>query len=67
MLLEALEDTYRGPLGEGQQCPRNLTVEHIMPQSWQGHWGADLEGDPVGALRRNQLVQSLGNLTLVND
>jgi hypothetical protein len=67
MILEALEDATRGPLGEGQPCPRNLTVEHVMPQSWKEHWGGDLVGDEIGALRRDRLVQTLGNLTLVND
>jgi uncharacterized protein DUF262/uncharacterized protein DUF1524 len=65
MLLEALEDSLRGPLGEGQKCPRNLTVEHVMPQAWREHWGADIDGDHSAGLRRDQLVHSLGNLTLV--
>ncbi|TDO30978.1 uncharacterized protein DUF1524 [Kribbella sp. VKM Ac-2527] len=67
MILEALEDATRGPLGEGQACPRNLTVEHVMPQSWKDYWGGDLVGDEIGALRRDRTVQTLGNLTLVND
>ncbi len=65
MVLEAIEDSLRGPLGEGQACPRNLTVEHVMPQSWQEHWGADIAKDPIAALRRDGRVQVLGNLTLV--
>lgn len=68
MLLEALEDSLRGPLGEGQACPRNLSVEHVMPQGWREYWGAEIAGDDmVAAMRRDRLVQSLGNLTLVND
>ncbi|SMD23909.1 DUF262 domain-containing protein [Lentzea albidocapillata] len=66
MLLEALEDSLRGPLGEGQTCPRNLTVEHVMPQAWREHWGADIDGDHNAGAQRDQLVHSLGNLTLVN-
>lgn len=66
MLLEALEESLRGPLGEGQRCPRNLTVEHVMPQAWREHWGSDIDGDDSAAARRDQLVHSLGNLTLVN-
>jgi Protein of unknown function DUF262/Protein of unknown function (DUF1524) len=66
MLLEAIEDSLRGPLGEGQPCPRNLTVEHVLPQGWREHWGGDIADDPVAALRRDGLVQVLGNLTLVN-
>lgn len=66
MLLEALEDDLRGPLGEGTPCPRNLTVEHLMPQGWREHWGADIAGDELAAARRNRLVHTLGNLTLVS-
>jgi hypothetical protein len=65
-LLEALEESLRGPLGEGQRCPRNLTVEHVMPQAWREHWGNDIGSDDSAATRRDQLVHSLGNLTLVN-
>jgi hypothetical protein len=67
MVLEALEDALRGPLGEGQACPRNLSIEHVMPQAWREHWGADVEkDDDAAALQRDQLVHTLGNLTLVN-
>src|SRR6266498_4500623 len=66
MVLEAIEDSLRGPLGEGQACPRNLTVEHVMPQGWREHWGADIAGDPIAALHRDGVVHVLGNLTLVN-
>lgn len=66
MVLEALEDSMRGPLGEGQPCPRNLSVEHVMPQAWREHWGADIDGDEVAALRRDHAVHTLGNLTLVS-
>jgi hypothetical protein len=66
MLLEALEDELRGPLGEGTPCPRNLTVEHVMPQGWREHWGADIADDELAAARRNRLVHTIGNLTLVS-
>jgi len=67
MLLEGIEDARRGPKGEAQACPHNLTVEHVMPQGWRDHWGSDIDGDEIAALRRDTLVQILGNLTLVND
>jgi hypothetical protein len=66
MVLEAIEDSLRGPLGEGQPCPRNLTVEHVMPQGWREHWGGNIAEDPIAALRRDTFVHVLGNLTLVN-
>lgn len=64
MVLEALEDAYRSPLGEGQSCPRNLTVEHVMPQAWRDHWPLAEHSEPV-ALDRDRQVHTLGNLTLV--
>jgi hypothetical protein len=64
MILEALEDAHRGPLGEGQPCPRNLTVEHIMPQTWQDHWPLTDHAEQA-ALDRDRRLQTLGNLTLV--
>ncbi len=64
MVLEALEDQRRTDRCEGA-CPHNLTIEHIMPQAWREHW-IDDSLDELGALRRDALVQTLGNLTLVN-
>jgi hypothetical protein len=66
MLLEALEDSLRGPMGEGQQCPKQLTVEHVMPQQWEEHWGEGVLGDPEAVELRNGHIHVLGNLTLVN-
>ncbi|WNG28387.1 DUF262 domain-containing protein [Cystobacter fuscus] len=58
-----------------------LTIEHILPQNWVEHWplpGGEkglspnelLEADPddarvVASRRRNALLQTLGNLTIV--
>ncbi|MFI0355153.1 DUF262 domain-containing protein [Actinomadura sp. 9N407] len=66
MLLEALEDSLRGPFGEGESCPKNLTVEHVLPQGWREHWGAGIVGNQVAELEREKSVHLLGNLTLVN-
>ena len=70
MLLEAVEDDLRAGTGgktELERCPRNLTVEHLLPQSWQTHWPLPdhLAGDPMAALKRDAALQTLGNLTLV--
>ncbi|MFL1431740.1 MULTISPECIES: DUF262 domain-containing protein [unclassified Nocardiopsis] len=67
MLLEAVEDSLRGPWGEGEPCPRQLTVEHVMPQQWTEHWAEDVLGDPEAEQAREEHVHVLGNLTLVND
>lgn len=66
MVLEALEDDARGPLGEGQTAPRGLTIEHVMPVAWREHWGSDIGGDTGAGQQRDDRVHTLGNLTLVN-
>lgn len=66
MLLEALEDDRRSTYGEGATCPRNLTVEHVLPQGWREYWGADVTGDLAGQLQRDRILHTLGNLTLVS-
>lgn len=66
MILEALEDDLRrSDLGEGQPCPRGLSVEHVMPRGWREHWALETD-DPLVAARRDQRVHRLGNLTLVS-
>ena len=65
MILEALEGDLRTAYGEGQPAPRNLTIEHILPQSWQTNWPLDPQ-DVTGAIERDRLVHVLGNLTLVS-
>ncbi|MFS0703397.1 DUF262 domain-containing protein [Cellulomonas sp. 179-A 9B4 NHS] len=66
MVLEALEDHHRGPLGEGMPCPRNLTIEHVMPQAWREHWAAFLDDDEAVTAERDERLHRLGNLTLVS-
>lgn len=66
MVLEALEDELRGrALSEGQECPRNLSIEHVMPQSWQDQWPLGDDSSTTDD-ERSRRVQRLGNLTLVS-
>ncbi len=65
MVLEAIEDAKRTEKSEFPHCPRDLQVEHIMPQAWRNHWGGDLGDEPSAAAKRDRMVQTLGNLTLV--
>ena len=65
MLLEAAEDRRRTGKSEHARCPRNLTVEHIMPRAWREHWLAGVSSE-ADAVRRDTAVHRLGNLTLVN-
>ena len=66
MLLEAIEDNMRSRMAEDHGCPPNLTVEHVMPQAWREHWPI-VPADEIAAIRRDRIIQSLGNLTLVTD
>ncbi|GAA0384806.1 DUF262 domain-containing protein [Microbispora corallina] len=67
MVLEALEDKTRDKYAEHDHCPRgNLTIEHIMPQSWSEYWSVPVH-DHAARQRREILVQTLGNVTLVNE
>ena len=68
MILEAIEEELRTDMADGHSVPRNLTIEHIMPQQWQNNYPlADGVADENEAREhRNQIVHTLGNLTLVN-
>jgi hypothetical protein len=46
--------------------PSGLTIEHIMPQKWREHWKADPPLTPEQEQKRDKLVHTLGNLTLVS-
>ena len=41
------------------------SVEHIMPRAWRAHWHTSLNEKIEDAERRNKLLNTLGNLTLV--
>ena len=64
LLLEALEDKRRAKFAGGQPCPRNLTVEHILPQGWRAYWNTPAL-DPLAANTRDSLLHRLGNLSLI--
>ena len=69
MILEAIEDHYRGWGNTGpskSQTPRALrmvySVEHLIPQGWEKNWPLP---DSVTPQARGKHVHLLGNLTLV--
>jgi hypothetical protein len=66
MILEAMEIALRTKFAESNQVPRGLTVEHVMPQAWQPHWPLPIASDSNPEARRNSLIHTIGNLTLVN-
>lgn len=47
--------------------PANLTIEHVMPQTWKANWpllGSD--SDPTVVDARSAHIHRLGNLTLTS-
>lgn len=68
LILEGIEEKLRtSAMAEQEDCPKNLTIEHVMPQSWEAHWPLPKDINTLdGTNTRNQLVHTIGNLTLVN-
>ena len=69
MILEAIEDHRRGYSPStvktlmGQRCPRGaLTIEHVLPQAWEGTWVLNAGESKFD---RDSRVHVLGNLTLL--
>lgn len=68
MALVAIEQSMHTPLTDIVSIPRSLTLEHVMPQKWELHWGLEQTGDPdldaAAVKRREASIHKLGNLTL---
>ena len=69
LVLEGIEAELRTGMAETADVPRNLTIEHVMPQSWRQFWPllADVEEPGLAGVDRDRIIQSIGNLTLVNE
>ena len=65
MVLGAVEQKRRSARSEDVSLPANLQIEHVMPQKWRTHWADGIVDDASASGRRDHLVQSIGNLTLV--
>ena len=66
LVLEALEQAMRTDLSENAQADSVLTIEHLLPQNWKEHWPLPADVDPeLGAVTRDKIKHTLGNLTLV--
>lgn len=68
MVLEAIEDKYRGfpsrkPMGDQPFVRVESTIEHVMPQRWGQNWP---QPEDAIASERDHAVQTLGNLTLTS-
>ena len=65
LLLVALERELRKDQhAETQDVPDGLTIEHLMPKSWEEHWPLPENTDSE---ERENIIHTIGNLTLLND
>ena len=65
MMLNALDAAMRGPKTEPIALGNGLPVEHLLPQRWQEHWHPPTDASAEARVRRESLLHSFGNLTLV--
>jgi hypothetical protein len=64
-VLAAVELQLRTERHEEVSLPTKLEIEHVMPQGWRSYWDDGAAKDLEAATRRDHLVNTLGNLTLV--
>ena len=65
MLLEAIDLQLTSGHQERLHLAERLSVEHVLPQSWRSHWPLPETDREETAVQRDQLLHTLGNLTLV--
>ncbi|MBN1335621.1 MAG: DUF262 domain-containing protein [Deltaproteobacteria bacterium] len=71
MLLRAVNLQLHTSKQEPIRYTGALTIEHVMPQAWADAWPAPVEsetpaeGDETAVNRRNRLIHTFGNLTLL--
>ena len=67
LVLEGVESRLRSPKAEEIDILKDLTIEHLMPQSWnEENWPLpDRTDKELAEHERNMLIHSIGNLTLV--
>ena len=69
LVLEGIEGLLRhSPKSEQPDVPKRLTIEHLMPQGWEGKWPLPADVEEMKAkYDRDMLIHSIGNLTLANN
>lgn len=67
LILEGIEGSFRiQSMAEQTDAPKDLTIEHVMPQSWEANWPLPESVEKLEATNdRNRLIHTIGNLTLV--
>ena len=71
LILEGVEAELRlDPFAEQKEVPSDLTIEHVMPQSWEQNWplpaSMNEEETILFTQERKEIIHTIGNLTLVN-
>lgn len=68
MVLMGIERQLRTDKTEIQEVPKNLHIEHVMPQAWYSNWPLpnEIADDNEAVIRRDRAIHTIGNLTLVN-
>ena len=65
-MLRAIEESQISEKGEKIHILGSLTIEHVMPQSWDDYWPLTASDDLLKArLERDNLLHTFGNLTLL--
>ena len=70
-LLRVIEERLRKSSAKTEQgsVPTGLTIEHVIPQSWEEHWpladAGDEEANAQAHRTRRERIHRLGNLSLV--
>lgn len=65
VVLEGIEQVIRTERHETNVVPLKLEIEQVMPPGWTSHWDPEIQADPVASAKREQWINTLGNLTLV--
>ncbi len=66
LILEQVENVIV-PAGAGyKEVPRNLTLEHVMPQNWEKNWPLEVDATEEDLRQRREHVPAIGNLTLLS-
>lgn len=69
MALAAVEQSLYSNKTDILAIPSNLSLEHVIPQSWENHWpladAATAEEEEAAREARQRALHRLGNLTLV--
>lgn len=64
-ILWELERASRPRMAEKIEKPKDLSVEHVLPQKWTDEWPFPNADEPDAKNRRDLVINSLGNLTLL--